>query len=571
MFRVLLICFLACYLVAAQTGTKIDLQNQTRSVDFSAANYTKPAKTGTALPPTCSTGEAYVLTTAVPGANFYICTQTNTWSLQATAGPQGPAGPQGATGPQGPQGPAGPGTTDHSLLTHLDYASSGHTGFQPALGYTPVDRATLGQANGPAKLGSDGKVLASELPATAGLEVAFSLEQASGDGSTKVFTLSDTPLSGSLIATVNGQVQEAGAQADYNLSGSTVTFASSSVPSNGARISFRYAIGSGTPTVAFATDQATGTGSLATFTLTNAPLSGALTVAVNGQVQEPGALADYTLSASTVTFNTASIPASAARISFHYGYSTTGVTPGQISMSQLPAGIPNGLATLGSDSKVPSAQLPAFVGQTNPVFTGQAQFNGTTGQGISVDGFNLLAGSSTATVYAPLTSEMLPFMLAPPVYAGDTAIADGPSEVDQSALSVTVPAAFLANGKKITIHGFGTMKTGPTPPIMNFVLLWGSAPVAAPANPFTPLANANGYMQFEFEYTIVGFAAASASAPIYASGRLIMPDGKVYTSGFPQPVTVNTQATGNLGLVVVWQPGSGDSVTILEWDARSEH
>jgi hypothetical protein len=108
MSRFLLLGVLGWYLAAGQT-TKVDLQNQTRGVDFSAATSTKPAKTGTALPSVCSTGEAYVLTTAVAGSNLYICTATNTWSVQAgQPGPSGPTGPQGSQGLQGPQGPAGP-------------------------------------------------------------------------------------------------------------------------------------------------------------------------------------------------------------------------------------------------------------------------------------------------------------------------------------------------------------------------------------------------------------------------------------------------------------------------------
>ena len=62
--------------------TKVDLQNQARGIDFTNAQYTKPAKTGTALPATCSTGEAFVLTTASAGANFFLCTATNTWTVQ---------------------------------------------------------------------------------------------------------------------------------------------------------------------------------------------------------------------------------------------------------------------------------------------------------------------------------------------------------------------------------------------------------------------------------------------------------------------------------------------------------
>lgn len=352
MSRVLLMSFLCCWLLAAQTGTKVDLQNQARGVDFSAATYTKPAKTGTALPSTCSTGEAYVLTTAVAGANFYICTATNTWTVQASTG-----------------------TTDHSKLTHLDYASSGHTGFQAALGYTPIDSATLGQANGPAQLGSDGKIPSSELPSSltsSTAAVSFTTDQFTGTGST-VYTLSATPITGSLIVTVNGQVQEAGTLADYVQSGTNITFASSSMPASGARVSFRYAVATGsgsTLTVGFATDQATGDGSTAAFTLTNTPLAGALTVVVNGQIQEPGTSDDYTLSGNTVTFTTPAIPSSGARISFHYGYSTvSSASTTQISMSQLPAGIPNGLATLGSDGKVLSSQLPASTGGTSTAAT----------------------------------------------------------------------------------------------------------------------------------------------------------------------------------------------------------
>ena len=70
-----------------------------------------------------------------------------------------------------------------------------------------------------------------------------------------------------------------------------------------------------------------------------------------------------TLAGTSVTFNTPSIPTSGARISLHYGYTIGGSSSGgPIAMSQLPAGIPNGLATLGSDGKVPSSQLP--VGQS---------------------------------------------------------------------------------------------------------------------------------------------------------------------------------------------------------------
>ena len=83
MLRILIVGAIGCFFVAAQT--KVDLQHQSRGIDFSDATYTKPARTGTALPATCLTGEAFILMTAPAGANFFICTATDTWSLQSPA------------------------------------------------------------------------------------------------------------------------------------------------------------------------------------------------------------------------------------------------------------------------------------------------------------------------------------------------------------------------------------------------------------------------------------------------------------------------------------------------------
>ncbi|HEX5431896.1 MAG TPA: hypothetical protein VFW83_08020, partial [Bryobacteraceae bacterium] len=63
--------------------TQIDLPTQTKHVDFSSAAETRPAKTGTALPATCSTGDQFFQTSAVPGLNLYGCTATNVWTLQS--------------------------------------------------------------------------------------------------------------------------------------------------------------------------------------------------------------------------------------------------------------------------------------------------------------------------------------------------------------------------------------------------------------------------------------------------------------------------------------------------------
>jgi hypothetical protein len=63
--------------------TMIDLRTQSKSVDFSGANTTKPLKSGTALPSTCGVGEMFYLTSAAPGANVYGCASANAWSLES--------------------------------------------------------------------------------------------------------------------------------------------------------------------------------------------------------------------------------------------------------------------------------------------------------------------------------------------------------------------------------------------------------------------------------------------------------------------------------------------------------
>jgi hypothetical protein len=66
--------------------TQVDLRTESKSVDFSSATATKPAKLGTALPGGCATGEFFFNSAAPPGQNLYLCTSANTWSLQSTGG-----------------------------------------------------------------------------------------------------------------------------------------------------------------------------------------------------------------------------------------------------------------------------------------------------------------------------------------------------------------------------------------------------------------------------------------------------------------------------------------------------
>lgn len=66
--------------LAAQT--QIDLRTQAKNIDFSAANSTRPIKTGTALPATCAQGDMFFNMTAPAGVNLYGCTATNVWTAQ---------------------------------------------------------------------------------------------------------------------------------------------------------------------------------------------------------------------------------------------------------------------------------------------------------------------------------------------------------------------------------------------------------------------------------------------------------------------------------------------------------
>jgi hypothetical protein len=72
----------AVTMAQAPAQTRVDLRTQAKNVDFSGANSTKPSKTGTALPATCSVGESFFKTDAQPGLNQYACTAANVWTVQ---------------------------------------------------------------------------------------------------------------------------------------------------------------------------------------------------------------------------------------------------------------------------------------------------------------------------------------------------------------------------------------------------------------------------------------------------------------------------------------------------------
>jgi len=75
---------------AAWSQTAIDLRTQTKDVDFSSASSTKPIKTGTSLPGTCTSGAVFLNLAATAGQNIYLCTAANTWTqVQGGSGSSG--------------------------------------------------------------------------------------------------------------------------------------------------------------------------------------------------------------------------------------------------------------------------------------------------------------------------------------------------------------------------------------------------------------------------------------------------------------------------------------------------
>jgi len=84
----------------ATAQTRIDLRTQSRDVDFSGASSTKPSKTGTTPPATCSLGETFFKTDAQPGQNLFACTATNVWTLQGGSAIGSVFGRTGAITPQ---------------------------------------------------------------------------------------------------------------------------------------------------------------------------------------------------------------------------------------------------------------------------------------------------------------------------------------------------------------------------------------------------------------------------------------------------------------------------------------
>jgi hypothetical protein len=86
-FRLLWVILAVAAAIAANAQTQVDLRTQSRNVDFSTASSTKPIRTGTTLPSTCSSGEMFFKTDTIPGQNLQMCTGSNTWTtIMGTGG-----------------------------------------------------------------------------------------------------------------------------------------------------------------------------------------------------------------------------------------------------------------------------------------------------------------------------------------------------------------------------------------------------------------------------------------------------------------------------------------------------
>jgi len=131
------------------------------------------------------------------------------------------------------------------------------------------------------------------------------------NGANNAFTLANAPNPpASLTLFLNGLLQDQGV--DYSLSANAITFATGATPQTGDNLIASYRLAVSIPGVGFV-DQVTPTGATngvnTTFTLSQAPSpSASLTVFLNGLRMTLGV--DYTLSGSTITFATASVPQS---------------------------------------------------------------------------------------------------------------------------------------------------------------------------------------------------------------------------------------------------------------------
>jgi hypothetical protein len=154
----------------AHGQTRVDLRSQSKSVDFSGADSTRPIKTGAALPATCGVGDLFFLTSAPPGQNLYACATTGTWSTLAGAIPtfaqiSGVAalsqGGTAATTAAGARANLGAAATVH---THVLTDLTGITGKQGSAGTIQIFGGGAVSTNDCAKFDSSGNLVDAGIP-----------------------------------------------------------------------------------------------------------------------------------------------------------------------------------------------------------------------------------------------------------------------------------------------------------------------------------------------------------------------------------------------------------------------
>ena len=148
--RLLADAALCCGVLLATVGsshaqTLINLGTQSRNIDFTGVQTTRPVKTGSSLPTTCSTGEFFFNTSASAGQNLYSCL-SNSWSnVGATSALQDP-GSNGIVKRTAPNttvavpAPSGTivGTTDTQTLTNKSIDASEITSGTVSAGRMPA-------------------------------------------------------------------------------------------------------------------------------------------------------------------------------------------------------------------------------------------------------------------------------------------------------------------------------------------------------------------------------------------------------------------------------------------------
>ena len=63
--------------------TLVDLRTQSKSIDFTNANSTRPIKAGTTLPSLCNPGDMFFKLNAPAGSNVYGCAALNGWAVES--------------------------------------------------------------------------------------------------------------------------------------------------------------------------------------------------------------------------------------------------------------------------------------------------------------------------------------------------------------------------------------------------------------------------------------------------------------------------------------------------------